>query len=82
VLFQATLIARIVAHAFDGASLREVSLGLAELTLAFVVRGAPWLDSGLDRHATWTPKRPYILSGLICSAAFLTRFAPGARRSW
>ena len=39
VLLQATLIAYVVARAFDGASLRAVSTGLALLLVTFAVRG-------------------------------------------
>ena len=39
VLLQATLLARVVAHAFAGASLREVSRDLVLLALAFAARG-------------------------------------------
>jgi ABC-type transport system involved in cytochrome bd biosynthesis fused ATPase/permease subunit len=40
VLVQATLLARIVARAFEGAALGEVKRDLALLALAFAARGA------------------------------------------
>jgi thiol reductant ABC exporter CydD subunit len=59
VLFQATLIARIVARAFDGASVREVALDLGLLALTFAVRGLlTWLFELAGRHAAST-----VLSG-------------------
>jgi ATP-binding cassette subfamily C protein CydD len=59
VLFQATLIARIVVRAFGGASLGEVSLELGLLALAFAGRGLlTWLFELAGRHAAST-----VLSG-------------------
>jgi thiol reductant ABC exporter CydD subunit len=55
VLVQATLIARIVARAFGGASLRQVSFELVLLGLAFAGRGVlAWLFEIAGRHAAST----------------------------
>jgi thiol reductant ABC exporter CydD subunit len=55
VLFQATLIARIVAQAFGGASLREVSPALGLLVLTFAGRALlTWLFELAGRHAAST----------------------------
>jgi thiol reductant ABC exporter CydD subunit len=60
VLLQATLIGRIVARAFAGASLREVAPELALLALAFAGRGAlAWLFEVAGRRAASS-----VLSGL------------------
>jgi ATP-binding cassette, subfamily C, bacterial CydD len=60
VLFQAVLIARIVAAAFDGASLSEVSSDLVLLTLTFVGRSVlAWGFEVAGRRAAST-----VLSGL------------------
>jgi ATP-binding cassette, subfamily C, bacterial CydD len=55
VLLQATLIARIVARAFAGASLDAVSLDLVLLALSFAGRGAlAWGFETAGRRAAWT----------------------------
>jgi ATP-binding cassette, subfamily C, bacterial CydD len=55
VLVQATLLARIVARAFDGASPRQVSLELVLLGLTFAGRGVlAWLFELAGRHAAST----------------------------
>jgi ATP-binding cassette subfamily C protein CydD len=60
VLIQATLLARIVARAFNGASAREVSLDLGLLALTFAARGLlTWLFELAGRHAASS-----VLSGL------------------
>jgi thiol reductant ABC exporter CydD subunit len=52
---QATLIARIVAQAFSGSSLRDVAPELVLLTLAFAARGAlAWGFEVAGRRAAWT----------------------------
>jgi len=52
---QATLIARIVAQAFTGSSLRDVAPELVLLTLAFAARGAlAWGFEVAGRRAAWT----------------------------
>ena len=51
---QATLIARIVAQAFTGSSLRDVAPGLVLLTLAFAARGTlAWGFEVAGRRAAW-----------------------------
>ncbi len=51
VLVQATLLARIVARAFDGAPLSAVATDLALLALAFAARGAlTWGFEGAGRR--------------------------------
>jgi thiol reductant ABC exporter CydD subunit len=51
---QATLIARIVARAFTGSSLRDVAPGLVLLTLAFAARGTlAWGFEVAGRRAAW-----------------------------
>ncbi len=54
VLLQATLLARVVARAFDGASLRAVAAGLVLLALAFAARGvlAWWFEVAGRRAAS------------------------------
>jgi len=60
VLLQATLLARIVAHAFDGASLHAVSRDLVLLALVFAARSAlAWGFEVAGRRAAST-----VLSGL------------------
>jgi thiol reductant ABC exporter CydD subunit len=55
VLVQATLLARIVARAFDGASLGDVSRDLVLLALAFAARGAlTWVFDVAGRRAAST----------------------------
>jgi thiol reductant ABC exporter CydD subunit len=55
VLLQATLLARIVARAFDGASLGDVSRDLVLLALAFAARGAlTWVFEVAGRRAAST----------------------------
>jgi len=55
VVVQATLIARIVTRAFDGASLRAVSLELGVLALTFGGRGTiAWGFEVAGRRAAWT----------------------------
>jgi ATP-binding cassette, subfamily C, bacterial CydD len=52
---QATLIARIVAQAFNGSSLRDVAPELVLLTLAFAARGTlAWGFEVAGRRAAWT----------------------------
>lgn len=54
VLVQAALFARIVARAFQGASVRSLRLELAALVLAFVLRGAcAWAMELTGRRAAW-----------------------------
>ena len=53
-VIQATLIARIVAQAFTGSSLRDVAPELVLLTLAFAARGAlAWGFEVAGRRAAW-----------------------------
>ena len=55
VLLQATLLARIVARAFDGASLPPLRLELELLLLAFALRGAlAWGMEMVGRRAAWS----------------------------
>jgi thiol reductant ABC exporter CydD subunit len=55
VVVQATLLARIVTRAFDGAPLRAVALELGLLALTFAGRGAvAWAFEVAGRRAAWT----------------------------
>ena len=55
VLLQATLLARIVAQAFAGATLRSLEVDLGLLAIAFVLRGAfAWGMEIAGRRAAWS----------------------------
>src|SRR5215469_10844234 len=55
ILAQATLLARIVAHAFGGAPLRRLALDFGLLVIAFALRGAfAWGMEIAGRRAAWS----------------------------